>query len=348
MPLRSDPVYHSNPPLFQTDDQVGDTLLDTPPLDPQQPIRFADVPLEGLVRRRQLAPLDPLSGQPVFELREPFPHGSRDLLVVKVSRRGEQPLAPDLWLVHGQDVRLGDIPHVDPEGHWALRGDLVLPPTAEQGYDALVGGVDAVQGGEVVDHGAEDQRGTDGDEIEAGLLLFYKVPGGPLSERLAHAVRRRLGAVDIFQLGGVPALLGEGVVRVEEVLLIQHAGEGARDNDPPDAGRGLLERLEDTRGADNGGVDQLRLGVGPVEVERRRGVQDDLEARRLDHLVKGGGLGDVGDDVDEQTRLGHGVGVGGQDVVGLGLGSHGGVYGVVKCEKLIEDVRGDEAGAAWS
>lgn len=75
-------------------------------------------------------------------------------------------------------------------------------------------------------------------------------------------------------------------------------------------------------------------------------MQDGLEAGRLDDLVEGVGLRDVRDDGDGEA-LGVELRVGVADLLGLILGADGGDDVVAAFEELLEDVGGDEAGAAW-
>lgn len=171
-------------------------------------------------------------------------------------------MAPDLGLLEASDhVGASDVTDVDPERHGALGRDGLAPLALEQVDGALVGSVDAVEAGEVVDDGADDQGRVNGDEVEAGLLLLDKVPGGLLGELLGDAVGGRGGAVDVGGGVRVPAVLGEGVVRVGEVGLVDDGGEGGGYDDAADLGRRLLEGLEDAGCAVDGGVKEFLLGV---------------------------------------------------------------------------------------
>ena len=77
-------------------------------------------------------------------------------------------------------------------------------------------------------------------------------------------------------------------------------------------------------------------------------MEDHFQAGCLDHLVEGRGDGDVWDDGDGEGARGGLRGVGLADLGGLVLATDRRHDAVAFAEELLEDVGGDEAGAAWS
>lgn len=140
-------------------------------------------------------------------VREPAPDGE---------------VAPPAGLgpLHGADVRQRRVAHVDPDGDGARRGDPAVPGAGDEGRGALVGRVDALEGGEVVRDGAEHDRRADGGQVEAGLLAGHKVPRRLLGQRLGEPVRRGGRGVEVLRPDRIPGLFGEGVRAVREVLLV--------------------------------------------------------------------------------------------------------------------------------
>lgn len=254
-------------------------------------------------------------------------------------------MAADLGLLEGQDVSPGHVAHVDPVGH-ARGGDGLLPLALCEGHDALVGGVDGVQAGEVVHHGAKDHRRVDGHEIKLGIvrLVVDKVPCCLLGELLGGAVGGRAVLVDVLDGHRVPGLLGEGGVGVVYLGRVEDGGEGGSDDHALHAWGRFGDGLEDARCADNGGVDEVLLGVCDVEMERRGCVQDDLDTWSLDDLIESVGLRDVGHNRRLQTVLAQ-AGVGGVDLGCLVLRTNGGHDVVATLEELLQDVCRNEARA---
>lgn len=83
--------------------------------------------------------------------------------------------------------------------------------------------------------GADDQGRVHGDEVEAGLGLGDKVPGGLLGERLGDAVGRGGGGVDVVDGAGVPGLFRVGRAGVREAGLGEDGGKGGCYDDAGDA-----------------------------------------------------------------------------------------------------------------
>lgn len=146
--------------------------------------------------------------------------------------------------------------------------DLGLPAADHEGHEVAVARVDVGERGEVVHDRAEDEGRVDGGDVEVGLLLLLEVPGGLLGQRLGHAVRGTRGPGDaVLVRVGVPVGLAPRLGRVGQPVGRQDGGEGAGDDDALHGRRVLLGRLEHRRGAQDGGVQDLGLGVLEPEVE---------------------------------------------------------------------------------
>lgn len=228
----------------ETLDGVGDGLLERDPVNAQDlgglGVVVAVNAVGGVV-----AALGAVGGELVGELGEVLARDGGDLLVTEQARGDEEAAAAGLGALHGLDVRLGDVAHVDPEVD-ARRRDLLLPPAHDQRHHVAVARVDVGQGAQVRHDGPEDEGRVDGRDVEARLLALDEVPGGLLGQRLGHAVR---GAgrprEPVLVRVGVPVGLAELLGRVGEAGLGQDGGERARDDDALHLGRVLLGRLED-------------------------------------------------------------------------------------------------------
>lgn len=256
-------------------------------------------------------------------------------------------MAAELGLLEGQDVGPGDVTHVDPvedAGGWD--GVALLPLALDEGDEQRVGRVDAREAGEVVDHGAQDQRRVDGDEVELGAAgrVVDDAPRRLLGERLGRPVGGRRVLVDVVDGHGVPRLLGEGRVGVLGLGGVDDGGERRRHHHTPDAGSRPHDGPKDPGGADDGRVDEVLLGVCDVEVEGGSCVEHDLEAGCLDDLIERVWLGDIWDYDRLQSVLAQ-AGVGVVDLLCLVLGADGGHDVVAPLEEVLEDMSGDEAGA---
>lgn len=302
-------------------DGVGDGLLERDPVDAQDLGGLGVVVAVGVVDAAAgvVAAGGAVGGQLVGELGEVLGHDGGDLLVREQSRGDEEAAAAGLGALHGLDVRLGDVAHVYEQVH-ARRRDLLLPPARDQRHQVAVARVDVGQGPQVGHDGPEDEGRVDGGHVEAGLLALLEVPGGLLGQRLGHAVRGARGPREpVLVRVRVPVGLAEGLARVGEPRVRQDGGERAGDDDALHRRRVLLGRLEDRRRAEDGGVQDLRLGVREAEVEGRRRVLHVVEVRRrLQHLVEGVRLRHVGHDGDGQLRARVGI----ADGLGLLLGPH--------------------------
>lgn len=340
-------LAHLDVESFERGNQVCDALLQSSPLNTQGLVCSRSVNLEQLRGRGSLATLDLGTGDGAAAVGEVLVHNLGNFLVGKTTADDKEALASSLGLLERSDVGGGNVTHVDPEDHGAGRGDLLLPLALQQRDDALVGGVDGVRGGEVVDDGAIHQRGVHSRQLKVGLLLVHKLPGGALGEGLGDAVADQLVLLDVLDGVGVPGLFAEDGAVVVDLAAVDDGSEGAGDDDAAHVGRVLLDAAQDPRSAVDGRGDELRLGVGEVVVEGRRRVQDDGEAGAVlrEDGVKGRGDGNVADGDDGQALRGDQVWVRGVDEVGLGLVTHRRDDSVASAQQLLEDVGGDEAGA---
>lgn len=260
---------------LQAVDSIHNRRLQRPPLHAQGLGGLRVVHAGHLVPGRQVAARGVLGGQLVAELGEAPPHDVEDGAVAVEAGGGEEAAAAELGPLDGGDVGLGDVAHVDPVDVARVGQDAVgrAPAALDEGDDALVGRVDAVEAGEVVDDGAKDQGGVDRDQVElgrlaglvgvavAGVAVLDKVPGGPLGQRLGGAVGHGRVGVDVGEGDGVPRGLGEGGGRVGQPGGVQDGGEGRGDDDAADGGGGAGDGAEEARGAVDGGVDEVFLGV---------------------------------------------------------------------------------------
>lgn len=323
---------------MQTLDGINARLLERDPVDAED-LGGARVVVAVDTLRGQVAAGGDLDGGRVGELagevREAVADDLGDLLVAVAAGRREEALAPRLGPLHGLDVGEGHVPDVDPQVH-AARRDLGRPLALDQVDVARVARVDAGEGVEVVGDGAEDEGRADGGDVEVGLLARDEVPGGLLGLLLGDPVRGRGRARQpVLVRARVPVGLAEDLGRVGEARLRDEGGEGARDDDALDAGGVLLDGAQHRVGAVDGRVQQLRLGVGPLEVERRGGVLNVIKpGRRGDHVVEGPQDRDVRHDGHRQLR----PRVLGPDLRRLGLGPHRRHHFVAPLEEELEDV----------
>lgn len=79
--------------------------------------------------------------------------------------------------------------------------------------NSLVGGIQGIEGVEVVDDGAEDERGVDGAKCKVWFFRLDKVPSGFFGKRFAGSITFALCTFCLFESDWVPVLLGIGVLR---------------------------------------------------------------------------------------------------------------------------------------
>ena len=101
-------------------------------------------------------------------LREVLSNDVGDLLVAESAGGGEEPLAGGGGCLDSLDVGEGEVAHVNPEVR-ARVGDLVFGLALEDIARALVGGVQGVEGVEVVHDRPDDEGWVDAGE--AGRLV---------------------------------------------------------------------------------------------------------------------------------------------------------------------------------
>lgn len=167
-------------------------------------------------------------------------------------RRDEEPPIRRLRHLGRLDVRERQVPHVGPDER-PRRRQLLLHPPAHDGQDGLVGRVQAVEGLEVVEDGAEHERGAECRDCEVGLLPFEEVPGGFFGKCFGGVVTVD-GGLGRFGGGyGVPVCFGVGVAGAIAGVGVYDGGEGGGDY--------LVARLVGIDG-EGAGESTTRLTVG--------------------------------------------------------------------------------------
>lgn len=152
----------------------------------------------------------------------------------------------------------------------------MFPFSLDEIDEALVGGVDGGEGAEVVHDGAEDEGRADGDEVEGGGFGLDEFPCGSLRERFRHAVGGAfVGAQAVLVGERVPVVFGEDLVGVLEPFGGYDGDEGAGDDYALHAWGEIFDRFQDRCRSCDGRVQELGLGVGPVEMERGGGCDGD-------------------------------------------------------------------------
>lgn len=126
----------------------------------------------------------------------------------------------------------------------------------------------------------------------------------------------------------IPVVLGVSVVRPSALVGIQNSSERRSNDNLLDTGSALLDRLQNASRTNDGGVKQLLLDIGYVEVERARGVNDSFKWRiRLDSLVESTLLRNVFHDREIKLVLAI-AWVSFLDLIGLFLAADGGDDGM--------------------
>lgn len=114
-------------------------------------------------------------------------------------------------------------------------------------------------------------------------------------------------------------MLGPGV----SLLCVDDTGKGTRNDNSLDAGSILLDGLQDTSCADDGGVKKVFLDICDVEMEGRGSVNHCFQAVNLDSFIEGALLCYIFDNAELELG-GWGVGVRLSDLVGFLLGANRG------------------------
>ena len=158
--------------------------------------------------------------------------------------------------LNGLDVTQCKVTDVDPQEGASLR-DLILGLALVDVSDALVAGVQRVERVQVVDDRTKDKRRVDSRDGEVGLLLLDKVPRGLLGECLASTVSCRRVLESLFMGDGVPVGLGVGVIGPGSLAGVDDGSKAGGNDNTLDRRCTLLDRLQDTSGSDDSGIEKL-------------------------------------------------------------------------------------------
>ena len=227
--------------------------------------------------------------------------------------------------VHGADVRLRDIPHVDEAPRQSHHAGV---DTAQQIHQHLVGGVQRPR-----QAGSDDEERVDRHEVPCGRPLANEFPRRALGQRLREVVRVAGQCRPL-----VPVGLGEHAA----VGFIRDRRHGRREDDAADARR-TRARLEHRARAPDGGIDEVALRILDVERIRARHVEHDVAAP--DVRVERSGRG------ERRLHELEAVARAGQLAQERELGRsretpHRAADAVAGVEKLPDRLRRDEAGSA--
>lgn len=157
-----DPFTYLNSMALERLYQLGNTRLQARPLHPQRPRSLIIIIPKILTRSRRLTTLNIPPGQFIPQLRKPLPRHLRNITILKTPPNRQVAPPTSLGPLHGTHMRQRRIPHVNPHRNRPRRRNALVPAAADEGHNALVGGVDALERREVVHDGAEDYRRTDG------------------------------------------------------------------------------------------------------------------------------------------------------------------------------------------
>lgn len=174
----------SDTKILERLDQVCDTLLELNPLKCKDLLSLLIVVVENLALVWEFAALDIRLRQSILELRELVPHYICDLTVREPPTRGEESLASGARFLETANVCARGVSDIDPQRHGHTRGDFILPASTQQADYSLVGGVDAIERCKMVHDRPEHDRGAHCDQVETGLFVLNKIPGGTLGESL--------------------------------------------------------------------------------------------------------------------------------------------------------------------
>lgn len=112
------------------------------------------------------------------------PDDVREPLIRKIPTNNIEPFPPSGGPRHGPHVRQRHVPDVDPreDGRGGL--EAAAHAAEDEVADALVGGIDYVQAGQLPLDGAEGVCVAYGGEVEVGVLVCDECPGGLLGQFL--------------------------------------------------------------------------------------------------------------------------------------------------------------------
>lgn len=163
-------------PLQNRRHRIINTLLQPPILNPQHPPRPRIIKPIHILREIIHRPLP--TRQLTHKLRM-FPSNDiRKPLIRKMPSHNIEPLPARLGPRHSPHVRQGNIADVDPREHGRRGLEPRAHPAEDQVADALVGGVDRVEVGQLALDGAEGVCVADRGEVEVGSLFGDEGPGG--------------------------------------------------------------------------------------------------------------------------------------------------------------------------
>lgn len=248
---------------LQALDGLRDGFFQRRPLDAGRLGSLGVVERQQLILRWQVTALDILRRQLVLQVRKVLAHNIQYFTVAKVPRRCEQPLATQLGLLKSPHMRLRDVSHIHPQEHARL-GDLVFPLALHEPHDALIGCVDAIQAGQVVDHRTKDQGRVHGHDVELGVvgLVVDEFPSCFFGECLGCTVRDTGVLVDLVNGHRVPGFFSEVGIGVAGFRSVNDGGKGRSDDYTLYRGRRFGNGFEDSRSSNDGGVNQILLGIG--------------------------------------------------------------------------------------
>lgn len=168
-------------PLQDRRNRIHHTTLQPPVLNPQHLPR---PPVIKPIHIRREIILNPLRRQSPRQLRVPVSDNIREPLVGEVTCHNVESLPASVRPHDGPDVREGHVADVDPREDGRGGVETVAHPAEDQVADALVRGVDGVQGRELPLDRAEGVCVADRGEVEVWLLVCDESPGGLLGQFL--------------------------------------------------------------------------------------------------------------------------------------------------------------------
>lgn len=142
---------------------------------------------------------------------------------------------------------------------------------------------------------------------------------------------------------GVEVLLGVDVSRAISIRGINDSSKRGSNDDMLDLRRKRLGSSQNRLGALDGGVKKVLNGISNAEMERRGGVNNVIDSRSLDSLVKGIGCRDIWHDDERELRVGR---VETFEILSLIFGANGRDNSVSLLQKEFENPSGNKSGSA--
>jgi hypothetical protein len=243
-----------------------------------------------------------------------------DLLIGEVAGGDKEALVGRVGFFDGEDVGKCEVADVDPDAgdglvngdeqveeadlQCACRWDLFFGLALNDIPHPLVACVQCIKAVEVVHDWAENERRAHRCDREVGLLLLKEVPCSLLSEGLRRSVAIRRILDGLLWCDGVPVVFAVRVLGPGPLEWVDNAGKRCGDDHALNARRALLDRLQNPCRPNDGGIEELFLHIGDVEMEWAGCVDDGLEWRiALDCFVEGVLLGDVFNDREVKLVL---------------------------------------------